>query len=49
MKWITVKEERNIAGFMIKTVKCSKCGHRETIHPAGPYPRRCYVCEEDEE
>lgn len=49
MKWMTVKEEKNIAGFMIKTVKCSKCGHRETIHLAGPYPRRCYVCEEDEE
>jgi len=48
MRWIKIKEEKNIAGFLIKTVKCSNCGHQETIHPAGQYPRRCYVCGEQE-
>lgn len=49
MRWIKIKEEKNIAGFIIQTVKCSNCRHQETIHSAGPYPRRCYVCGEQEE
>ncbi len=47
MRWETVKEIKNNAGF-IHEIKCSKCGHRETV-PAWVWPRACYVCDEEDD
>ena len=47
MRWIPRKEEKNIFGITITTVKCSNCGSEETIHPGQPLPIRCYVCDEE--
>ena len=44
MRWETVKEIKNNAGF-IHEIKCSNCGHRETL-PVWEWPKSCYVCDE---
>lgn len=49
MRWIKIKEEKNIAGLIIQTVRCSNCGTKETIHQGRALPRRCYFCGEQEE
>jgi ribosomal protein S27E len=49
MRWILKKEEKNIFGLTIKTVKCSNCGNEETVHPGCTLSNRCYVCEQEEE
>lgn len=47
MKWEIIKEFKNSAGY-IHELKCSYCGHRETVS-TWIWPRQCYVCEQIED
>lgn len=47
MRWIVIKEYKNNAGY-IHEIKCSNCGHRETAS-VWHWPRRCYICEEEDD
>ncbi|MBR2389473.1 MAG: hypothetical protein IKA94_01605 [Mogibacterium sp.] len=42
-----IKEYKNNAGY-IHEIKCSNCGHRETAS-VWHWPRRCYLCEEEDD
>jgi hypothetical protein len=48
MKWLTISIYKDMEGNEIHEVKCSNCGHRETIR-VDNVPKRCYLCEQEDE
>lgn len=48
MKWLTISIYKDMAGNEIHEVKCSNCGHRETIR-VDNVPKRCYLCEQEDD
>ena len=50
MKWLTISIYKDMAGNEVHEVKCSNCGHRETIRVDNDnVPKTCYLCEQEDE
>lgn len=47
MYWI-IKKSDSYNGIDIQEIKCSNCGHCETVRP-WQRPKECYVCEQKNE
>ena len=47
MFWIMTRDDNY--GLRVMEFKCSKCGHKETVHEVEKLPKTCYVCEDHDE